>query len=279
VVLVSPALIQISMSGAPQNVYGVDFETYQALRPFTFLKGGPFRGPDDLLVDDVYIHGKNLTVGDAVTLLNHKFRIAGVVAHGKGARLYVPLRTMQDLSGAPDRATVFYVKADHPSNIDAIIGEIKDIPHMETYNVYSMREWLSMMTADNVPMLSKFIHIMIGIAMTIGIMVIFQAMYAAVMERTREIGILKSLGASKVYIVNVILRETTLLAILGIIAGIAVSYAASFAIRKQTTLPVQITAPWLGYATIIAIMGALGGALYPAFKAAQKDPIDALAYE
>jgi len=279
VALVSPALIQISMSGAPQNVYGIDFDTYQAMRPFTFLQGGPFRGPDDLLVDDVFIHGKNLKLGDEVMLLNHKFRVAGIVAHGKGARLYVPLRTMQDLSGAPDRATVFYVKADDPRYADAIVRDIKNIPHMETYNVYSMREWLSMMTPDNVPLLSKFIRIMIGIAVTIGVMVIFQAMYAAVMERTREIGILKSLGASKFYIVSVILRETTLLAIGGIILGIALSFAASFALQKQTTLPVQITAPWLGYATLIAILGALGGAVYPAFKAAQKDPIDALAYE
>jgi len=279
VAVVSPALVQISMSGAPQNVFGIDFDTYQALRPFTFLKGSPFRGPDDLLVDDIFIHGKNLKVGDEVALLNHKFRIAGVVAHGKGARLYVPLRTMQEQSGARDGVTVFYVKADATSNIDAIVQEIKNIPHMETYNVYSMREWLSNFTPDNVPMLSKFIKIMIGIAVTIGVMVIFQAMYAAVMERTREIGILKSLGASKAYIVNIILRETTLLAIGGIIVGIAISFAASLVIRKQTTLPVHITAPWLGYAIIIAIIGALGGALYPAVKAAQKDPIDALAYE
>jgi hypothetical protein len=62
---------------------------------------------------------------------------------------------------------------------------------------------------------------MIGIAVTIGVMVIFQAMYAAVMERTREISILKSLGVSKAYLVNAILRETTLLAIGGLIVGIA----------------------------------------------------------
>ena len=104
-------------------------------------------------------------------------------------------------------------------------------------------------------------------------------MYTAVMERTREIGILKSLGASKLYIVNAILRETALLAVGGIIVGIAVSYAASLGISKRTTLPVQITLNWLMYATIIAIIGAIAGAIYPAFKAAQKDPIDALAYE
>lgn len=277
--VVSPVLIQIATSGALQQVYGIDIGSYQALRPFTFLKGGPFRGPDDLLVDDVYIHGKNLKVGDEVTLLNHKFRIAGIVEHGKGARLYVPLSTVQDLNGAQGRTTAFYVKADEPGRADGVVSEIKSISGMDTYNVYAMREWLSMMTPDNIPMLSNFIRIVIGISMTIGIIVIFQAMYTAVMERTREIGILKSLGASKLYVVNVILRETALLAIAGIIVGMVVSYAASLGISKSTTLPVQITRAWLFYATIAAIIGSLLGAIYPAFKAAQKDPIDALAYE
>ena len=279
VAVVSPVLIQIATSGALQQVYGIDIKSYQALRPFTYLKGGPFQGPDDLLVDDVYIHGKNLKVGSEVTLLNHPFRIAGIVAHGKGARLYVPLSTMQDLNGAQGRTTAFYVKADDSSRADEIVGEIKNIPHMDGYNIYAMREWLSMMTPDNIPMLSNFIRIVIGIAMTIGVIVIFQAMYTAVMERTREIGILKSLGASKLYVVNVILRETALLAIGGIIVGMGVSYVASLGISKSTTLPVQITARWLLYSTIAAIVGSILGAIYPAFKAAQKDPIDALAYE
>src|SRR5713101_25210 len=110
--------------------------------------------------------------------------------------------------------------------------------------------------------------------------VIFQAMYTAVMERTREIGILKSIGASKFYIVNVILRETVLLAIGGIVVGVLVSLAARAGLKyRLPTLTVVVTGGWILWATIIAIIGAILGALYPAYKAAQKDPIDALAYE
>ena len=68
-----------------------------------------------------------------------------------------------------------------------------------------------MMTPDNLPGFQVAIEIVIGIAVVVGFLVIFQAMYTAVMERTREIGILKSMGASKLYIVNVVLRETMLL--------------------------------------------------------------------
>jgi putative ABC transport system permease protein len=128
--------------------------------------------------------------------------------------------------------------------------------------------------------LRTFINVVIGISVTIGFIVIFQAMYTAVMERTREIGILKSMGASKFYIVNVILRETVLLAIAGIIVGILISLVARSGIHQRLpTLPVVVTGGWILRATIIAIVGAILGALYPAFKAAQKDPIDALAYE
>jgi putative ABC transport system permease protein len=143
-----------------------------------------------------------------------------------------------------------------------------------------MAYYLTMMTPSNIPGLTKVIDVVIGISVVIGFIVIFQAMYTAVMERTREIGILKSMGASKLYIVNVVLRETVLLAIGGILLGIAVSFAARVGLlQKLPLLRVMITTDWIVKATMIAIVGAIAGALYPAYKAAQKDPIDALAYE
>lgn len=136
------------------------------------------------------------------------------------------------------------------------------------------------MTPDNLPGFNIAIEIVIGVAVVVGFLVIFQSMYTAVMERTREIGILKSLGASKLFIVRVILRETLLLALAGVIVGIIVSFAARpMIVYKFPTLSPQITGGWILRATIIAIIGAMLGAVYPAFKAAQKDPIDALAYE
>jgi putative ABC transport system permease protein len=181
---------------------------------------------------------------------------------------------------AKDKASVFYLKLDDPANTDAVIDEIKHVPGMERYGANSMASYLAMMTTSNYPGLSAFIKVVVGISVVIGFIVIFQAMYTAVMERTREIGILKSMGASKVYIVNVILRETALLAVAGILLGIVVSLMAKVALaQKFPLLPVVVDARWIAYATLIAIVGAIGGALYPAFKAAQKDPIDALAYE
>jgi putative ABC transport system permease protein len=281
VVRVSPVVMQISTAGNVEVIYGIDLDSFQALgAPFRYLQGGPFQGPNDAIVDDFFAHSKHVKAGDTIEILNNKFRVAGVVEHGKGARKFVPLKTLQELSGAQGKASAFYAKLDSPANADQVVEEIRQVPGMGSYVIRSMREYLSMMTASNVPALSIFINIVIGISLIIGFIAIFQAMYTAVMERTREIGILKSMGASKFYIVNAILREAVILAIGGIIVGVTVSLAARAGIAQRApTLPVELDWSWVGRAALIAVVGSLAGALYPAFKAAQKDPIEALAYE
>jgi len=281
---VTPVLLQMTLqsAGTPEIIYGIDLDSYETMgSKFRYLEGGPFQKPDDVLVDDFFAHSKHVKVGDNLDILNHTFHVAGIVEHGKGARKFLPQTTLQEITGNGGKASVFYLKLDDPNTADTVVDEVKAVPGMQTYVVHSMREYLSMMTADSIPALSIFIKIVIGISVTIGFIVIFQAMYTAVMERTREIGILKSLGASKAYIVALILRETTALAIAGIILGTALSLIAGFGIHSRApVLPMEVfNLGWIGKTTLIAIVGALGGALYPAFKAASKDPIDALAYD
>jgi putative ABC transport system permease protein len=279
--VVSPVIWQIATSGALEVIDGIDISSFQALGgPFQFVQGGPFQGPNDALVDDYIARQRHVKVGDTMDILNHDFRISGIVENGRGARKFVPMSTLQDLMGAKDKASVFYVKLDNPDNAAAVVNEIKNQPGMEKYSVLSTSDYLSMMTPSHLPGFKPFIGVVIGVSLIIGFLVIFQSMYTAVMERTREIGILKSLGASKLYIVNVILRETILLALAGIAVGIAVSLAARVGIQQRWPLVhIDQSTPWMLRATIIALAGAACGAIYPAYKAAQKDPIDALAYE
>src|SRR5450755_2439746 len=278
---VAPVVTQISSAGSLEIIAGIDLTSYESMSAgFHYLAGGPFQGPNDALVDDLFPKSKHAKVGDALEVLNNKFRICGIVDRGKGARKFIPLTTLQDLIGAKDKATIFYLKLDDPANADAVVDEVKNVPGMERHMANSMASYLAMMTTSNYPGLSTFIDIVVGIAVVIGFIVIFQAMYTAVMERTREIGILKSMGASKLYIVNVVLRETLLLAIGGIVLGILVSLGSRAALAHRfPLLQVVVDGGWIVRATLIGIAGALLGALYPAFKAAQKDPIDALAYE
>jgi|SRR5579863_6236911 len=280
VVTVAPVVTQVSTAGALEIIAGIDLNSYEKLGgPFQYVAGGPFKNPDDCLIDQLYASTKHIKVGDKIEILNNAFRVSGIVEPGKGARKFLPIGVLQDLVGAQGKASIFYLKLDNPNNAEEVVNEIKNVPGMEKYVAASMTYYLSMMTTSNYPGVSKFIDFVIAIAVIVGFMVIFQAMYTAVMERTREIGILKSLGASKFYIVNVILRETILLAIGGILVGIAFSLAARSAIDHKSTLRVIVTGGWIAKATGIAIVGAILGALYPAYQAAQKDPIDALAYE
>jgi putative ABC transport system permease protein len=281
VTAVAPVITQLSTAGAVEILYGIDLQSFESIAgPFHFLEGGPFEGPFDIIIDDYFASSKNLHAGQHMQVLNHDFRVSGIVEHGKGARKFMPMATVQQLIGAEGKASMFYVKLDDPNLADKAAVDIKNIPGMADYNVQSLREWLSMMTPSNIPGFSAFISVVVGVAVCIGFIVIFQSMYTAVMERTREIGILKSMGASKAYIVGLILRETVVLAISGIIVGVALSYATrSGIVHKFPTVRVLVQPEWILKATIIALIGAVLGAVYPAFRAAQKDPIDALAYE
>jgi putative ABC transport system permease protein len=137
-----------------------------------------------------------------------------------------------------------------------------------------------MLTPDHLPGFNIALNVVISIATIIGFLVIFQSMYTAVLERTREIGILKSMGAGRLAIVSVVLRETMLLAIVGTSLGVAATYLLRDVLHSRfPTLSFQLTLAWVINAVTIAMGGALLGALYPALKAARKDPIDALAYE
>lgn len=279
--VVSPVLIQTTTTGGLSNIFGIDLKSYGDLSGgFNYLKGGPFKEPFDVLVDDLHARNNKLKVGDRVQLLAHEFYVRGIVEHGKGARVFIPLTTLQDLMDAVGKTSLFYVKVTDPSQTEAAIQRIKSIHGLEDYSVLSIKEWLSQITTAAIPALDIFIRVMIFIACTIGFLVIYLSMYTTITERTREIGILKSLGASRLFIVNAILREAILLSILGILLGIGLTYLAKHVILSTLpTLSVLITAPWIFKASLLAVLAGILGGFYPSLRAASQDPIAALSYE
>jgi putative ABC transport system permease protein len=286
VTVVSPAIQKISTSGSVEILYGIDYDSFDALKPFVFLSGGKFQGPNDAIIDDVFAGGKNpatgksYVVGDTVMILGRPFRISGIVLQGKGGRKLIPLDTMGQMVDAEGKASLFYVKCDNPANDNAVMDEIRATRGFGNNTLLTVDSWMDQMTPDKLPGFNLALEIVTGIAVIIGFLVIFQSMYTAVLERTREIGILKSMGASKLTIIGVVLRECGLLAILGVFVGIAGTYSIRTVMTHFfPTLTFEITGTWIAYAAVIAFAGAIGGALYPAWMAARKDPIEALAYE
>lgn len=276
---VAPALLQFNSSGTVETIWGIDKDSFRAVSGgFVFLGGHDMDGPDDLLMDDWAAKAKHLKVGDTYNVLNHDWHVVAIVEHGKGARLFVPLTTLQDLVGAHDKASIFLLKCTRPEHTEDVMDEIRHL--LPSYTVRPLRDFLSLMTSTNIPGLQSFIDAMIALAISIGLLVIFLTMYTTVLERTRDIGVLKSLGAGRSFIVRSLLSESAALCGLGILAGIGLSYLvrAGF-LAGFPTLSILITPGWILRAAGIALVGALLGASYPAWLASRKDAVEALSYD
>jgi len=276
---VAPALLQFNSAGGVDTIWGIDKDSFTAVSGgLVFQEGHDMEGPDDILVDDWAAKAKHLKVGDKFNILNHDWHVAGVFEHGKGARLFVPLSTLQDLVGAHDKASIFLVKCTRPEHTDDVI---EDVHHaLPGYTVRPLKEFMSLMTSTNIPGLQSFIDAMIALAVCIGLLVIFLTMYTTVIERTRDIGVLKSLGANRAFIIRALLTESAALCAFGIVAGVGLSYVVRAAfLAGFPTLSILITPEWILKAAAIALAGAVFGATYPAWLASRKDAVEALSYD
>src|SRR5262245_11419867 len=277
----SPVLTQLETSDGLVNIFGIDYASFAAVSGgFTFVAGGPFSSEtaDEILIDDLYQRSKRLKLGDSHTLRGRTFKVIGVVRNGKGARVFVPIKTLQELSGWNGQATMTLIKINEPNQLDATIQAIQNV--LPSYQVNSSQEWVSLLMNTSPPGLDLFIYVVVGTAAVIGSFAIFLSMYTTIAERTRDIGILKSLGASKTYIVGLILRESVALSFLGLFVGVFLAMVAGRLIEtlvptQQVLLPIS----WIGISTLLVVFSGVTGAIYPAFQAASKDPLVALAYE
>jgi putative ABC transport system permease protein len=261
-------------------VTGIDLTSFARLNGgFRFMQGGPFQEPYDIIIDDYYARQNKLAIGDHTQLLNQPWRVCGIVEPGILARTVVPLDTLQKLTANTGKISAIYVKVDKPANIQPTIAALKKL--MPDYGIIPMEELISQISVNSIPMLKEFINVVIGLGVLIGFLVVFLSMYTAVLERAREIGVLKALGASPIYVINILLRETFLLAVCGSILGILLTFGTRFLINDviHGSLIQAVVPVWWPIAAAIAIIGALLGATYPGLKAARQNAIEALAYE
>src|SRR5262249_30443394 len=184
----------------------------------------------------------HVKTGDKITLLNHTFTISGIVAHGKGARFYIPLKTAQEVAGVENRVSMFYVRSK--GDTEATRAEILRLS--PNNRVRSMAEYVTLMSSSNLPELKPFLRSMVGLGMVISFLVVLLNMHTLVMERTREVGILKALGFSRLDIARMLLGETFVLALLGSAFGILLTFLTQ-AILKETNpgLIVLIGPQWI----------------------------------
>ena len=295
VVLATGTMVQ--SIGGFDTIQGVDFDSINRMAStwrapgdkekdgFKFIEGTPFQQPDDVIVDEFYAKQKKVHPGDHLTLINHSWRVAGIYESGKLARILAPIDTLQRLTGNEGKISAVYLKLADPSQADAFVVQLrKDLNPGDPehgYQIYTVEEFTSQLSLNNVTMLKDFIYVVIGIASIVGFIVVFMAMYTAVLERTREIGILKAVGAGPGYILNILFRETIVLAVTGTIAGILITYGTQWLMLHAVpaSLVQETVYKWWPISGGIAIVGAIIGTVVPAIRAVRQDATEALSYE
>jgi len=260
------------------TITGIHWDEFgQMSGGLALLDGKKFEKTDDMVVDRVFAAGRKLKPG-TIFDFGHKWTISGIVEEGKLSATFVDIRALQDIFAEPNKISMVYVKVDDVKNIPSVIKNLQG--QLDRYNIYSMDEFLSLFTTDRVPYVETFTKVVIVIATIIGFLVVFLSMYMAVLERTREIGILKAMGASPGYILRILFSETIVLALAGTALGIGLAYASRALMAAVAPNMPQLIAPdWYPWVTLIALGGSLVGAIYPGLKAARQDAIEALAYD
>jgi putative ABC transport system permease protein len=279
-VTVATGIITQPISNSLTFVAGVDLPSFNKMSGgFQFLSGGPFRNPDDILIDTYYATQTKAQVGGKIQVLNRPWTVAGIFEAGTLSHIVLPLAVLQNLTSNTGKISQVFLKLDSKDNTQAVIRQLKSM--LEDYPIYSMEEFTSQFAVQNVGGVGTFINVIIGIGLVIGFGVVCLSMYMAVLQRTREIGILKSLGASRWFILKLILSEAAVMAVIGTVVGILLSFGAKWVILRfiPASIPLVIVYNWWPRTAVITLIGALLGALYPGVSAAAKDPIEALAYE
>jgi putative ABC transport system permease protein len=260
-------------------VFGIEMESYnkfpgrlQILSGTASLKG------DEAIIDQILAEAKKLKPGMTLNILDHDFTITGICKSGAVVRVFLPLETLQKLLGTSDRVTVLFAKAVPGANTEEVFQNLhKQFPH---YSLLRASDPNLLLAETRLPGLKEFRITVIVISMLLSFMVILLAMYTTIFERTREIGILKSLGASRNFIVGMILKESVMICCLGAILGICISEVVrKIVIGMFPTLQVSMTFRDLLGGMILGLIAGTLGALYPAYKAARMDPVRALSYE
>ena len=266
-----------SDSGFGQRLLdGIEYNEYANLARISIREGRPLQSGDEAIVDPEWKDRRHANVGDTVKLFERPFTIVGIYEPPGGGRIKIPLKTMQEQEGADNRASAILVACNDPAEQDAVAARIQErFPHDQLIFTRDLPE----IYASGVPALNVFIKVVVGVAAAISVLVILLAMYTTVTERTRQIGILKSLGMSKTSIAWVIEQEAIIVSVLGVAVGVLLTMLARLAVMRTTNLTIEIEPRWVLIALAVGLVGGTIGALYPALRAARQDAVDALSYE
>jgi len=258
------------------NLDGVEWQPFAEMNEMQILEGRAAVANDEVIVDERQMREDNLKLGDEIELFgNRHYKVVGVFSPPSGARIKMSLAAMQDALQT-NKCTYILVKIKDGANVDEVAARInEELPG----NKINLTRDLVIDAQERVPALNLFLKVLVGLGTFVSTIFVLLSMYTTITERRKEIGILKSLGASKSFIIRVIEGEAFLIGVLGVVLGFVVSFIASYAIGRGFELQFEFSRNWILTAIAIAVGGSLFGALYPAWKASTIDPVEVMVNE
>jgi putative ABC transport system permease protein len=259
-----------------RQVEGVDWEPFAEMNGMSIVSG---RGPlanNEIIVDERQMDDEHLKVGDDYELFGgNMYKIVGVFSPPSGSRTKMSLAALQDVLQT-NKCTYILVKLENGADVDAVAARInKELPG----NKINLTRELVIDATERIPGLNTFLRVLVALGAFVSIIFVLLSMYTTITERRREIGILKSLGASTGYIISSIEGEAFFIGVLGSIVGFLFSVAAAIFISREFHLAFEFSIAWVLAAVGIAIGGSLFGALYPAWRASGIDPVEVMVNE
>lgn len=259
-----------------EQIDGIDFDSYSAISGLRMVEGRVFQSHDEVIVDDFKATEDKLRVGDPIQVFGQMKTVAGIYSPASGPRIKMSLEALQEAQAAPGKCTFIMVQCIRPEDQEVVQARInRELPD----NIVLLTSDVATGFGRAFPGLDGFINSVLTLSIIVSTLVILLAMYTTITERTREIGILKSLGASKRYIISVIEREALAISGIGVVFGVLAAVGVSWGIERWTTLQLEFDWKWIAIAALVGLGAGALGALYPAIRAANQDPVKALSYE
>ncbi len=231
----------------------------------------------EIVIDSRLAGAEGLVVGQTVEMAHHSFRIVGIVPAGGIARIYMPRRTAQFLFGSGDitKSTLLFLKLRPGVDPAAAARQL----HSVGLEVVQLRQFRGMLE-NQFGIMFTYVDAVNAFTLVIAFLFIMITLYTLVLQRRRDIAILKSSGASDGFIIRQVLAESMLLTGVGTGVGIGLSFLAGWLVMMlRPLLTVQITWPWIVLSALVAVVGAFVSAAYPAWQATRVDMVEALAWE
>jgi len=264
--------------GQGHTAYGIDPEDFPKVGGYRkILRGRELRSGLEMVIDQRLAEAGGFRVGDRIEVMGLSIPIVGICETGIPVRIFLPIDAVQRYIAHTERVTFFFVKCTSPEVIDETARRIEErLPSLRAQPLSNYYRIL----ASTFRGLHEFIAAVISVALGITFLTILLTMYTAVVERTREIGILKSMGAGRGFLIREVMSESVLVCLAGVLVGMGLSVVVSAIIEWEfPLLTVELRLRWLLAAAGLGIVGGVLGALYPAWLAARKDPVEALSYE